>query len=952
MNRESEAALEGKLIDQLVALDYAKVKIQNESDVVINLKLQLEGHNKTVFSDKEFGRILNHLNKGNVFERAKILRDRMQLTRDDGDKQWIELFDSVKWCKNIFQVAQQVTMEGAYKNRYDVTLLVNGLPLVQIELKRRGLELKEAFNQTNRYQRHSYGSGYGLFRYIQFFVISNGVNTKYYANNKGQSFKQTFYWSDKDNRNIRQLDEFAQVFLEPCHMSKMIAQHTVLNEASKKLMILRPYQYYAIEAIIERVENSNQHGYIWHTTGSGKTLTSFKASQVLMNMPEVEKVVFVVDRKDLDYQTIREFNKFKPNSVDGTDNTKALVGQLGDDDTKLVVTTIQKLNNAISRERHRSAMEGLKDKRVVLIFDECHRSQFGETHAKIKQHFQKAQMFGFTGTPILAENAIDRKTTRDLFDKQLHSYVITDAIRDENVLPFTTEYVGRYREKDSRNEIDIDVEAIDTKELVESRPRAEKIVDYILANHDRKTHSRTFTAIFCVSSVNSLIQYYELFKQKRDEGQHDLRIATIFSYAANEEDREADGLLEDDVLAVVESKKINAHSRERLDEFIDDYNQMFETSYSTRDNQSYYDYYKNIAKRVREREIDILLVVNMFLTGFDSPTLNTLYVDKNLRYHGLIQAFSRTNRILSEKKSQGNIVAFRALKKNVDEALALYADKNAADIVFLNPYEDYVERFDEAVEDLQKTASSVESVEDLVTENDELKFVNAFRNLLRLMNRLSSFANFEFSDLSIDEQVFEDYKSKYLDIYDKVRSNAQKERVSILEDVDFEVELIHRDNINVAYILQLITKMHKAKSPQQVAKQRNQILDIIGGDVELRSKRELIRKFIDENLPKIDDAEKILGEFASYWDREKQQAFDMFCERENINPDKLKEMVDRFIFTERQPLNDEIVEMLNETPKILERQEITQRVKDEVMGLIDIFMTGAPDSEELLVSSA
>ena len=709
MTTQSEQALESKLIDQLVALGYAGVEIQDESDILANLKPQLEKHNQTVFSDKEFGRILNHLSKGGVFERAKILRDKMQLIRDDGDKQWIEFFDSIKWCKNIFQVAQQVTMEGDYKNRYDVTILVNGLPLVQIELKRRGLELKEAFNQTNRYQRHSYGSGYGLFQYIQFFVISNGVNTKYYANNRQQSFKQTFYWSEKDNRKIDQLDEFTNTFLEPCHMSKMIAQYTVLNEADKKLMILRSYQYYAIEAIIERVENSDKHGYIWHTTGSGKTLTAFKASQVLMAMPEVRKVIFVVDRKDLDYQTIREFNKFKQGSVDGTDNTRALVSQLGDDDTKLIVTTIQKLNNAISYERHRSIMEKLKDEKVVLIFDECHRSQFGETHAKIRQHFQKAQMFGFTGTPILAENAIDRKTTRDLFDKQLHNYVITDAIRDENVLPFAIEYVGRYREKDSRNEVDIDVEAIDTKELMESRQRAEKIVDYILANHDRKTHSKSFTAIFCVSSVNSLIQYYELLKQKKVEGKHDLKIATIYSYAANEEDREANGLLEDDVLSVVETKRINAHSRERLDEFIADYNQMFETNYSTKDSHLYYSYYKDIAKRVREQEIDILLVVNMFLTGFDSPTLNTLYVDKNLRYHGLIQAFSRTNRILNEKKSQGNIVAFRNLKKNTDEALALYADKNAAEIVFLDPYEDYVESFDEAARHLQEIAPNVES---------------------------------------------------------------------------------------------------------------------------------------------------------------------------------------------------------------------------------------------------
>lgn len=917
MTTQSEYALEQKLIDQLVALSYEKIKIRNIADVEANLKVQLGKHNQTTFSDKEFERILNHLDKGNVFERAKTLRDKMQLTRDNGEVEWIEFFDSLKWCKNIFQVAQQVTVEGAYKNRYDVTLLVNGLPLVQIELKRRGLELKEAFNQTNRYQRHSYSAGRGLFQYIQFFVISNGVNTKYYANNRRQSFKQTFFWSDEQNRNITQLEAFTNTFLEPCHMSKMIAQYTVLNETDKVLMILRPYQYYASEAIIERVLNSDKNGYIWHTTGSGKTLTSFKASQVLTALPEVKKVVFVVDRKDLDYQTIREFNAYKQGSVDGTENTKALVEQLADDDTKLIVTTVQKLNNAVSYSRHRSVMDRLRSEKVVLIFDECHRSQFGETHARIKEHFQNAQMFGFTGTPILAENAVDRKTTKDLFDKQLHSYVITDAIRDENVLKFSIEYVGRYREKDSRNEIDINVEAIDAKEFVESEPRAEKIVDYILANHDRKTHSKAFTAMFCVSSIDSLIRYYEIFRRKKAEGKHDLKVATIYSYAANEEDKEANGLLDDDVLAVVESKRVNVHSREKLDEFIGDYNEMFDTNFSTKDGQLYYNYYKDIAKKVRNRQIDILLVVNMFLTGFDSKTLNTLYADKNLRYHGLIQAFSRTNRILDEKKSQGNIVSFRNLKRNTDDALALYADKDASESVFLKPYEHYIGQFNEALEQLLSIAPSVESAGELIAEDDELKFVQAFRNLLRLMNIIAGFADFEFSDLDISEQVFEDYKSKYLDIYDKVRTNTQKEQVSILEDVDFEVELIHRDNINVSYILRLITRLHKAKSSREVEKQRQNILDIIAGDVELRSKQELIRKFIDDNLPKIEDAEQVFSEFADYWDKERQEAFDRFCERENINTEKLREVIDRFIFTEREPLNEEIIGMLNKTPSTL-----------------------------------
>jgi len=451
MPTQLEQVLEDTLVAQLVNLGYGKVTIKAEKDLLVNLKSQLEKHNHITLSDKEFDKVLNHLNKGNVFDRAKILRDKMHYTKDDGQSGYLEFIDVENWCQNEFQVTQQVTIEGKFKNRYDVTLLINGLPLVQIELKRRGLELKEAFNQTNRYQRHSYSSNYGLFNYVQIFIISNGVNTKYYANNRNQSFKQTFFWSDQDNNKITQLDKFADVFLEPCHISKMICRYTVLNESTKSLMVLRPYQYYATEAIIDRVKNSTKNGYIWHTTGSGKTLTSFKASQVLMRLPNIHKVVFVVDRKDLDFQTTKEFNSFSEGSIDGTTNTSALVRQFSDN-TPLIVTTIQKLDNAIKKGRHSAKMELLKDKKMVFIFDECHRSQFGATHRRIKEYFGNVQMFGFTGTPIFAENVIKndlgKRTTKDLFDECLHKYVITDAIRDENVLKFSVEYVGRYKQKE------------------------------------------------------------------------------------------------------------------------------------------------------------------------------------------------------------------------------------------------------------------------------------------------------------------------------------------------------------------------------------------------------------------------------------------------------------------------------------------------------------------------
>ncbi len=503
------------------------------------------------------------------------------------DNLYFEFINTEHWCQNQFQVTHQVTIEGKYKNRYDVTILINGLPLVQIELKRRGLELKEAFNQVNRYQRHSFGYNSALFQYIQIFVISNGVNTKYYANNRNQSFKQTFFWTDKDNKRLTNiLNGFANEFLEPCHLSKMICKYIVLNETYKIPMVLRPYQYYAVEALIDRVKNSNKNGYIWHTTGSGKTLTSFKASQILTKLSNIKKVVFVVDRKDLDYQTIKEFDSFKKDCVDSTDNTKQLVNQFDDDDTKLIVTTIQKLNTAISKKYHFAKMSKLKDEKIIFIFDECHRSQFGETHKKIKSFFNNIQMFGFTGTPIFADNAIrnerGKRTTKELFDECLHKYVITDAIRDENVLKFSVEYVGRYKRKETATEIDIEVEDIDKKELMESPKRLEKIADYILAHHNRKTHNREYTAMFCVSSIETLIKYYEIFKARKAEGKHDLRIATIFSYVANEDDADANGFLPEELSVAAEPKVLyglNAHSRDKLDEYIADYNQMFQTQF-------------------------------------------------------------------------------------------------------------------------------------------------------------------------------------------------------------------------------------------------------------------------------------------------------------------------------------------------------------------------------------
>ncbi|MBA6340467.1 type I restriction endonuclease subunit R [Colwellia sp. MB02u-10] len=983
---QPEQVLEDNLVTQLVTLGYQVAPITDEKSLLANLKQQLEKLNglKVKLSDNEFKQVLNALSKGSVFEKAKTLRDRLQVNRDDGSALYIQ-FLADDWHKNQFQVTQQVTVEGRYQNRYDVTILVNGLPLVQIELKRRGLELKEAFNQVNRYQRHSYWASYGLFQYVQTFVISNGVNTKYYANNKNQSFKQTFYWADEENTRYSELTQFADTFLQREQLATLLQKYIVLNETDRILMVMRPYQIYATENIVERVVERNEiaatgqrtenfNGYIWHTTGSGKTLTSFKTAQILTGLSEVHKVVFVVDRKDLDYQTSKEFNGFAKGCVDSTDNTNLLVNQFTDApvaagkvnehrNTKLIVTTIQKLNNAINHKRYLSRMGKLKDKSIVFIFDECHRSQFGDTHQRIISFFNNHQMFGFTGTPIFVDNATSKAsrktTTKDLFDECLHKYTIVDAIKDENVLKFSIEYVGRYKQigsdLESANEMDIDVEDIDTKELLESSVRLEKITDYIIANHNRKTHSKTFTGMFCVSSIETLVKYYDLFQAKKVAGEHNLRIATIFSYSANEEDPDANGFttsdIEDEELTIAAEPKaaystgnkdsnVHSHSRDKLEQYIGDYNAMFETSYTTKDSKLFYNYYNDISKKVRERKVDILLVVNMFLTGFDSKPLNTLYVDKNLKHHGLIQAFSRTNRILNEQKSQGNIISFRNLKKATDDALTLFSNKDAKETVIMPPYHDFVRLFNEALERMQVIAPDVESVDDLRDEEQELEFVKAFRELIRLKNVLSTFADFDFNDVELDEQGFEDYKSKYLDLYDKVKTDTSKEKVSILEEVDFELELIQRDEVNVRYILQLLALLKGADNDKDYEYQYKSIMQLLGGTPELRSKKELIEQFIQENLNNLSSSEEVMDEFDSFWEQAKVKAVDEICQEESLVSGSFKALVDKMIYTNEEPLREDIVATMEKAPSVLQRKKVIPRLTEKVKSFVSTFYGG------------
>lgn len=943
MTTQPEQILENILIKQLVALGHEYITIKDENALVNNLKTQIEKHNNTTFTATEFDKIKIYLKKGNIFGKAKTLRDKFELIRDNGDKSYIDFLNQEHWCQNLFQVTHQITIEGYKENRYDVTILINGFPLVQIELKRRGVELKQAFHQINRYQRDSFASESGLFQFVQIFIISNGVNSKYYANNPRQSFKQTFFWSDKNNKNITGLEPFATEFLEPCHISKMIAKYIVLHESDKLLMVLRPYQYHAVEAIIDRVKNSTKNGYIWHTTGSGKTLTSFKASQILTHNPKIHKVVFVVDRQDLDEQTVTEFNAFKKDSIDGTENTKMLIKQFLDDSSPLIVTTIQKLNVAVSKARFKTKIEHLRDQKIVFIFDECHRSQFGDTHQRIINFFNNTQLFGFTGTPIFAKNALSFKgqkhTTKMLFEDILHKYVITDAIRDENVLKFSIEYYGINKMKDGTK--DIDVEAIDTVEYLESNKRIEPIVDFIIENHNRKTHNREFTAMFATGSIEVLTKYYELFKQRKEQGKHNLKIATIFTYYENEEDKNATGDISVesyDMAAEPPMTYETKQSRDLLDRYIEDYNKMFKTKFTANDSLSFFNYKKDISKRVKNRQIDILLVVNMFLTGFDSKHLNTLYVDKNLKYHGLIQAYSRTNRILGDKKSQGNVVVFRNLKQATDDAVALFSDKNAQETIFLEPYEEYIKKFNNAYKALLQIAPTVNSVNDLETENDELQFAKAYREIMRLVNVLSSFVGFTFDDIYMNEQEFNDYKSKYLDLYDKIEFNKRKEAVSILEDIDFELELIHRDEINVAYILNLLANLKK--DDKDYKKREREISDILAGEAQLRSKKVLIEKFIQSNLPHIADPKNIESEFKNFWDIETKKALHQLCETEKLNPETVEKIISDYLFTERTPTEDSVINALHDQPSILQRETISQRITNKILNFVKTFIDG------------
>ena len=927
---QSEQTLENEFIRMLTEQGYDYLEIHDSESLIKNLRTQLEIVNDYKFTDSEWDRFFNdsiaNNNDGIVEKTRKIQEDNIQvLKRDDGTSKNITLIDKKCIHNNRLQVINQyVENSGNYDNRYDVTILVNGLPLVHVELKGRGVALKEAFNQINRYQRDSFWAGSGLYEYIQIFVISNGTSTKYYSNttreshikeqtstrNKSKktsnSFEFTSYWADSNNKVIPDLVDFTRTFF---------AKHTILNILTKYcvftsedlLLVMRPYQIVATERILNRIQVATNYkkmgtieagGYIWHTTGSGKTLTSFKTAQLASKLEYIDKVLFVVDRKDLDYQTMKEYDRFQKGAANGNRSTKVLQKQLEDTTSKIIVTTIQKLSEFVKRNKNHPVYQ----KHLVLIFDECHRSQFGDMHKMIVQNFKNYHLFGFTGTPIFAKNAgrttnPDFCTTEQAFGEKLHTYTIVDAINDGNVLPFRIDYINTIKAKEGMT--DKEVEAINTEEALSSPERVSNVVSYIIEHFDQKTKRNSFydlkgqrvngfNSMFAVASIPMAKKYYLEFKKQLEEKQKDLTIATIYSYAQNEEDS-SDGILDDEGF---ETDLLDKSSREFLDFAINEYNKKFKTNFSSEGN-GFQDYYKDLSDKVKHREIDLLIVVNMFLTGFDATTLNTLWVDKNLKQHGLIQAYSRTNRILNSVKTYGNIVCFRNLQDATNDAIALFGDKNATGIVLLKSYEDYYYGYEDyngkkqiGYEEriamlLQKYPLGVQ----IVGEKAEKDFIVSIGNILRLRNILSSFDKFAGNEI-LSERDFQDYTGMYVDLYQKYKQKDDGEKESIKDDIVFEMELVKQVEVNIDYILMLVAKYHQSNCEDKEI--LGTIDKAIKSSLALRSKKELIDGFIS----KINADTNVMDDWGKFVKEQKEIDLKKIINDENLNEEETRKFLD------------------------------------------------------------
>lgn len=884
---QSEAELERAFIKQLGMQAYEYIHIGSESDLILNLRKQLESLNDFTFSNGEWDRFfaseLANPNQSIAEKTATMQEDHIKnLTRDDGSVKNVYLIKKDTIHDNSLQVINQYAIEdGQRANRYDVTVLVNGLPLVHVELKRRGVAIQEAFNQINRYHRESFWASSGLFEYVQLFVITNGTHTKYYSNttrsqhikdaNEGSikkgkrtsnSYEFTSWWADATNRPITDLMDFAKTFFAKHTLLNILTRYCVFT-TDKLLLVMRPYQIVATERILNKIELSTNYkklgtveagGYIWHTTGSGKTLTSFKTAQLVSKLSHIDKVLFIVDRKDLDYQTMREYDKFAKGAANSNTSTAILKKQLEDPNARIIITTIQKLDRFIGRNDGHAIFDG----HVVLIFDECHRSQFGDMHAAITKTFKNYHLFGFTGTPIFAINASssgrpDLKTTEQAFGDKLHTYTIVDAIADKNVLPFKVDYVSTVREAEDIE--DKKVSDIDREAILADPERLANIVGYIREHFDQKTKRNSyykiqdrrlagFNSIFAVSSIDVAKKYYAEFKKQLSNLPSDkqLKVATIYSFGVNDED--ADGMIDENS---EDTSGLDVSSRDFLESAIVDYNRMYGTSFDT-SSDKFQNYYKDISERVKNREVDILIVVNMFLTGFDATTLNTLWVDKNLRLHGLLQAYSRTNRILNSVKTFGNIVCFRNLEKATNESISLFGDKEASGIVLLKAYADYYHGYKDGDKEVRGYESLVKELQEkfpvgerIIGEQDQKDFIKLYGAILRVRNILTTLDEFEGNEILTERDV-QDYHSAYIDIYNEFRKGVENVKENVNDDVVFEMELIKQVDINIDYILELIKKYHEDHT-----KNREILLDInkaIDSSVELRNKKDLINQFI------------------------------------------------------------------------------------------------------------
>jgi len=921
---QAEAELEKAFIKTLQMQAYEYLPITSEAELIANLRRQLEKLNKITFSSAEWERFFTAsiagANDGIHEKTARIQEDHVQvLKRDDGTTKNIYLIDKANIHNNALQVINQYEVEGARANRYDVTVLVNGLPMVHIELKRRGVDIREAFNQINRYQRDSFWAGSGLFEYVQLFVISNGTLTKYYSNTvrdghlkeqsarrgKGggksktsNSFSFTSWWADARNQPITELTGFTKTFFAKHSLLNVLTKYCVFD-VDRKLLVMRPYQIVAAERILQRIATATNHrqlgtvaagGYIWHTTGSGKTLTSFKAAQLARGLPDIDKVLFVVDRKDLDYQTIREYERFEKGAANSNTSTAVLQRQLEDPNARIIITTIQKLSRFVAKNKKHPVY----DAHVVVIFDECHRSQFGDMHAEITRVFQRYHLFGFTGTPIFAANSGAagnplRRTTSQAFGDKLHTYTIVDAINDKNVLPFRIDYINTIKTQAGIK--DKKVSAIDTERALLAPERITQIVGYIREHFDQKTKRAStyrhdgkrmagFNSLFACASIDAAKRYYAEFAAQQNplpEAQR-LKVGLIYSFAANEE--EGDGLLGEEEF---ETEGLDQGSRDFLEAAIQDYNALFGTSFDTSADK-FQNYYKDLSQHLKKHELDIVIVVNMFLTGFDATTLNTLWADKNLKSHGLIQAYSRTNRILNSVKTYGNIVSFRNLEQETNDALTLFGNKDAKGIVLLKPYAEYYKEYEKRIGDLLTGFPLGRAI---VGEAAQKAFIKLFGAILRLKNILTAFDDFAGHEI-LTEREFQDYQSLYLNLYAEFRSTSDAEKESINDDVVFEIELIKQVEINVDYILLLVEQYLKKKGTGDDKEIRATIERAINSSPGLRNKKDLIEQFVDSVTTKA----KVDAQWQAFVAAKKTEELERIITEENLNAEAARSFID------------------------------------------------------------